>query len=97
MCGNAQEFEASGMYLMLWELWTGSILPSASHPIPQLQLFFFSISLLALVEAQYRFIWIEVGGVVHLSDAQIYNDLELSEVLEERPDRVPTINSFAQR
>ena len=44
---------------------------------------FFSISLLALVDAHYCFIWIEVGGVGHISDTQIYNDSELSEQLEE--------------
>ena len=44
---------------------------------------FFSIPLLALVDAQYRFIWIEVGGMGHMSDAQIHNDSELSELLEE--------------
>ena len=43
----------------------------------------FSIPLLALVDAQYRFIWIEVGGVGHMSDAQLFNDSELSELLEE--------------
>ena len=45
--------------------------------------FCFSIPLLALVDAQYRFIWIEVCGVGHMSVAQIYNDSELSELLEE--------------
>ena len=44
---------------------------------------FFSVPLLALVDAQYCFIWIEVGGVGHMSDAQIYNDSELCELLEE--------------
>ena len=41
-----------------------------------------SIPLLALVDAQYRFVWIEVGGVGHMSDAQIFNDSELSEHLK---------------
>ena len=44
---------------------------------------FFSIPLLALVDAQYRFIWIEVGGMGHMSDAKIHNDSELSELFEE--------------
>lgn len=44
---------------------------------------FFSIPLMALVDAQYKFIWIELGGMGHMSDAQIYNDCELSKSLEE--------------
>ena len=44
---------------------------------------FFSVPLLTLVDAQYRFIWIEVGGVGHMSDAQIS---ELCVLLEE--DRI---------
>ena len=44
---------------------------------------FFSVPFLALVDAQYRFIWIEVGGVGHMSDAQIFNDSELFELLKE--------------
>lgn len=44
---------------------------------------FFSIVLMALVDANYRFLWIDVGGHGHMSDAQIYNNSELSEMLED--------------
>ena len=43
---------------------------------------YFNIPLLALMDAQYCFIWIEVGGVGHMSDVQIYHDSELTEFLE---------------
>ena len=33
---------------------------------------FFSIPMLALVDADYRFLWVEVGGQGHMSDAQIF-------------------------
>ena len=57
---------------------------------------FFSIPLLALVDAQYRFIWIEVGGMGHMSDAQIHNDSELSELPEEGPGH-PLLHSGRRR
>ena len=47
---------------------------------------FFSVPLLALVDAQYRFNWTEVGGVGHMSDVHIFNDSELCELLED--DRI---------
>ena len=50
---------------------------------------FFSIPLMALVDAQYKFIWIELGGMGHMSDAQIYNDCELSKSLEENTVGLP--------
>jgi len=40
---------------------------------------FYSIVLLALVDADYKFIWADVGGTGSASDAQIYNDSELRE------------------
>ena len=38
---------------------------------------FFSIPLLALVDADYKFIWIEFSGMGHMSDSQIFHDSEL--------------------
>ena len=44
---------------------------------------FYSIVLLAVVDADYKFLWADVGGVGHQSDAQIYNSSEFKECLEE--------------
>ncbi|XP_071501308.1 uncharacterized protein [Diadema antillarum] len=38
---------------------------------------FFSVVLMALVDSKNQFVWIDVGGVGHQSDAQIYNNSEL--------------------
>ena len=43
---------------------------------------FFSVPLLALVDAEYKFVWIELGEKGHMSDAQIYGDSELFDDLE---------------
>ncbi|XP_063411178.1 putative nuclease HARBI1 [Mytilus trossulus] len=56
---------------------------------------FFSVFLLALVDADYKFLWIDIGGCGSMSDAQIYNNSELKECLEEEtigfpdPDPMP--------
>jgi hypothetical protein len=56
---------------------------------------FFSVVLLALVDANYRFLWIDVGGVGSSSDAQLYNASELKDCLEDgsigfpAPDPLP--------
>lgn len=42
---------------------------------------FFSIVLMALVDADYKFLWIDVGGDGYMSDAMIYNNSELRECL----------------
>nr|XP_054753761.1 putative nuclease HARBI1 [Lytechinus pictus] len=43
---------------------------------------FFSVVLMALVDANYRFLWIDTGAQGHMSDAQIYNASELKETVE---------------
>ena len=40
---------------------------------------FFSIVLMALVDAEYRFRWVDVGTGGSCSDAQIFNDSQLKE------------------
>ena len=42
----------------------------------------YSVVLMALVDAKYKFLWIDVGGLGHQSDAQIYNHSDLKELLE---------------
>ena len=44
---------------------------------------FYSIVLLALVDADYKFLWADVGGAGSASDAQIYNHSELKECVED--------------
>ena len=44
---------------------------------------FHSVVLMALVDANYKFMWIDVGGLGSQSDAQIYNQSELKECLED--------------
>jgi hypothetical protein len=43
---------------------------------------FFSIILLALVDAEYRFLWVDVGTAGSTSDAAIFNDSSLKAALE---------------
>ena len=43
---------------------------------------FFSVVLMALVDSKYQFLWIDVGGVGHQSDAQIYNNSVLKECVD---------------
>lgn len=56
---------------------------------------FFSIILLAIVDADYKFIWVSVGANGSASDAQLFNNSELKHMLEENnlglppPDPVP--------
>lgn len=44
---------------------------------------FFSIVLLALVDANYKFIWCDIGGMGFMSDCQIFNDSELKECMDD--------------
>lgn len=60
---------------------------------------FFSIILFAMVDSDYKFMWADVSAKGVESDAQIYNDSELKEGLEQnnilgwpRPDPLPRDN-----
>ena len=50
---------------------------------------FFSVVIMALVDADYKFIWIDMGGVGHQSDSQIFNESELAEHIEEGTIGIP--------
>lgn len=50
---------------------------------------FFSVILMALVDAEYRFIWIDVGTPGSHSDAQIWNDCELHTFIKDQQLEVP--------
>ena len=38
---------------------------------------------MALVDADYKFLWVDIGTQDNASDAQIFNDCELKEALED--------------
>ena len=46
---------------------------------------FFSVILMALVDAKYRFRWVDIGTEGSFSDAQIVNNGELREKIEDEP------------
>ena len=44
---------------------------------------FFSIVLMCLVDSDYKFLWIDVGGCGHMSGAHLFNASELKDCLED--------------
>lgn len=50
---------------------------------------FFSIVLLALVDSDYKFLWLDVGSPGSMSDAQIFNDSELKQSIEDGTIGIP--------
>jgi len=50
---------------------------------------FFSIVLLAICDADYKFIWVDVGAQGSGSDAQIFNNIDLIEAIEDNWMDIP--------
>ena len=50
---------------------------------------FFFLVLLALDDAEYRFLWVNVGSSGSSSDAQIFNRSDLREKIEDGTLRLP--------
>ena len=57
---------------------------------------FFSMVLLALVDAEYRFLWIDCGSSGSLSDAQIINRSELRRMIEDGTLGLPASESLGK-
>ena len=59
---------------------------------------FFSIVMMALVDPNYKFLWVDIGGDGCMSDCQIFNTSELKQSLEDgsigfpHPDHLPNDN-----
>ena len=61
---------------------------------------FYSIVLMALVDADYKFLWVEVGSNGAASDAQIFNDCDLKLAMDRgtlgipAPDHLPNDDRY---
>ena len=55
---------------------------------------FYSIVLLAIVDADYKFIWVDVGAQGSASDAQIFNHVDLRQAVEENWMDIPNPEPF---
>lgn len=56
---------------------------------------FFSIILLALVDGDYKFMWVDAGSNGACSDAQIFNDCDLKEMVELGRMHIPAAEPLA--
>lgn len=75
-------------------LWMENTWPPRSQPNQVLSTTynykcFFSVVILALVDANYQFLWADVGRVGSQSDGQIYNVSELADVLQSGEINLP--------
>lgn len=55
---------------------------------------FFSIILMAVVDAEYKFLWVDVGTNGACSDGQVFNDCELKEMVEKDKMGIPAPEPF---
>jgi len=57
---------------------------------------FFSVVLMALVDGDYKFLWVDISGYGSMSDAQIFNDSELKECLEDNSIGFPVLSPISE-
>ena len=85
---------SGGMFHMPWEPLMESMWPSRSpRALYHNYKGFFSIVMLALVDGQYKFRWVDAGTAGSCSDAQIFNACQLKRRIEDGrigfPDQAP--------
>lgn len=56
---------------------------------------FFSIVLFALVDYEYKFVWVDLGGRGAVGDAQIWNESDLKEALVDDRLNIPQPTSLS--
>lgn len=55
---------------------------------------FFSVLLLALVDADYKFVWVDIGGRGAAGDAQVWNESDLKEAVDSGQMPLPPPDHF---
>jgi len=57
---------------------------------------FLSVVLMALVDGDYKFLWVDISGYGSIFDALIFNDSELKECLEDKSILFPELYPISE-
>jgi len=57
---------------------------------------FFSVVIMTLLDGDYKFLWVDISGYRSMFDAQIFNDSELKECLEDNSIGFPELSPISE-